>query len=174
MDHHDHIELIRRGVNSPGGEWADLGAGTGAFTLALAELLGPFGVIHAVDKNMSALRINDREMRARFPDNEVRYQVEDFALPLEIPPLDGIVMANSLHFQRHQLEVVRLVQGYLRSGGKIVVVEYNLNRRNFAVPHPVPFSRWTELAETANFVHTKLLMTRPSRFWYEIYSAVSW
>jgi hypothetical protein len=33
--------LLRGGIHQPGGTWADFGAGTSAFTLALAELVGP-------------------------------------------------------------------------------------------------------------------------------------
>jgi hypothetical protein len=36
---------LRDGVPEPGGVWADLGSGEGAFTLALADLLGPGGRI---------------------------------------------------------------------------------------------------------------------------------
>jgi trans-aconitate methyltransferase len=36
--------------------WADLGCGDGTFTTALASLLAPDSVIHAVDKNRRALR----------------------------------------------------------------------------------------------------------------------
>jgi hypothetical protein len=32
---------------------------------------------------------------------------------------------------------------------------------------------WAELAQRCGFTHTQLLMTRPSRFLKEIYSAVS-
>ena len=35
MNHRDHVNLLRRGVPEPGGVWADLGSGAGAFTLAL-------------------------------------------------------------------------------------------------------------------------------------------
>ena len=49
MDHRDHVRLIARGV-PPGGAWADLGAGEGAFTLALRDVAGPDVVIYAVDK----------------------------------------------------------------------------------------------------------------------------
>ena len=44
MDHTDHTNLLLDGIAAPGGVWADFGAGTGAFTLALARLkesLGP-------------------------------------------------------------------------------------------------------------------------------------
>ena len=44
MEHPDHVALLRPGV-PPGGAWADIGAGEGAFTLALADLLGPGGSI---------------------------------------------------------------------------------------------------------------------------------
>jgi hypothetical protein len=41
------------------------------------------------------------------------------------------------------------------------------------VPHPVPFSRWQQLAAGAGFERTEMLVRRPSRFLREIYSAVS-
>jgi ubiquinone/menaquinone biosynthesis C-methylase UbiE len=174
MDHTDHTNLLRRGIDRPGGVWADLGAGAGAFTLALAELIGPEGEIHAVDRDRSALRANAKAMHERFPQVRVHYRLADFTLPLELPLLDGIVMANSLHFQSDQEAVVRSLRGYLRPGGRLLIVEYNIERGNFAVPHPVPYTRWEKLARDAGFEHTQLLATRPSRFLREIYSAVSW
>ena len=51
MDHADHVALMRDGVTGPGRAWADIGAGEGAFTLALADLLGPGGRIVAVDRD---------------------------------------------------------------------------------------------------------------------------
>jgi hypothetical protein len=56
----------------------------------------------------------------------------------------------------------------------LLVVVYNISRGNFAVPHPVPFSKWQDLARHAGFGQTELLATRPSRFLKEIYSAASW
>ena len=174
MDHTDHTNLLRRGINGSGGVWADLGAGGGAFTLALAELLGRNGEIHAVDRDASALRVNARSMRSRFPLTRITYQTADFRLPLALPLLDGIVMANALHFQPDQEAVLRSLREYLRPGGRLLIVEYNIEHGNFAVPHPVPYPRWERLARGAGFEHTELLARRPSRFLREIYSAVSW
>ena len=56
MNRADLVALIRDGVQAKGGRWADLGAGDGAFTLALAELLGPTAHITAIDKDATALR----------------------------------------------------------------------------------------------------------------------
>ena len=55
MNHTDHVRLIRPGVEGVGPRWLELGAGEGAFTLALAELLGPGGEIVAVDRDGTAL-----------------------------------------------------------------------------------------------------------------------
>jgi ubiquinone/menaquinone biosynthesis C-methylase UbiE len=48
MNHNDHVSLIRNGVATSGGVWADFGAGTGAFTLALAEVVGPGAEIYGI------------------------------------------------------------------------------------------------------------------------------
>lgn len=172
MDLRDHVNLIRGAVT--GTVWADLGAGSGAFTLALAEILGPAGEIHALDRDAGALGTNQRDMARRFPGVRVAYYERDFTQPLDLPPLDGIVMANSLHFQRDAAAVVEHVKQFLSPGGRIVIVEYNIERGNFAVPHPVPYRCWEALAADSGFGHTELLARRPSRFLREIYSAASW
>lgn len=112
-------------------------------------------------------------MQARFPKVRVTYHEADFSLPLALPRLDGIVMANTLHFQKDQAAVISAVREYLRPAGLLLVVEYNIDRGNFAVPHPVPYVRWERLAREAGFEHTALLAKRPSRSFHEIYSAVS-
>jgi len=175
MNHADHVNLLRGGIPNGGGVWADFGSGSGAFTLALAELLGPTGEIHSIDKDRGALREQEWAMRDRFPGAAVHYRAADFSHPIpDLPPLDGLVMANALHFHRDKLAVVTLLKSYLRPGGRFIVVEYNVEGGNFAVPHPLSFTTWEELAGRAGFANTTLLATRPSRFLREIYSAVSW
>ncbi len=174
MEHTDHVNLLRGGIPGPGGVWADLGSGTGAFTLALAELIGPTGEIYSVDKDGSALREQARLFRVRYPGYPIHFQKADFTRPLELPPLDGLVMANALHFHRDKAGVVRHLRQHLQPGGRFVLVEYNVDSGNFAVPHPLTYPRWEALARECGFAHTQLLMTQPSRFLKEFYSAASW
>jgi SAM-dependent methyltransferase len=173
MNHDDHVALLRSGIDRPGGVWADFGSGTGAFTLALADLIGPAGVIYSIERDRSALAQQEQSMLERFPDSIVHYRPADFTRPLDLPALDGIVMANALHFQRKPQPIVQLLKSYLRSQGRFILVEYNIEQGNSAVPYPVPYRMWAELAQRCGFTHTQLLMTRPSRFLKEIYSAVS-
>ena len=173
MDHRDHVRLLRDGVEGAGSAWADLGSGEGAFTLALADLLGPTGSIVSVDRDARALEIQQRRLREAFPHVTVTPLVADFTTPLELPPLDGIVMANSLHFVREKLGVLRLVRGYLKPGGRLVLVEYGTDHGNPWVPWPLSFGSWTALAAEAGFRDTRKLAEVPSRFLGSIYSAVS-
>ncbi len=173
MDHADHVRLIREGVLGGGSAWADLGSGEGAFTLALADLLGPGGSIHTVDRDSAALQIQVSRLRERFAAVTITSMVADFTAPLELPVLDGIVMANSLHFVRDKAPVLVLVRGYLRPGGRLVLVEYRADRGNPWVPYPLSFATWTTVAAAAGFRDTRELATVPSRFLDSIYSALS-
>lgn len=173
VDHHDHVGLIRDDIRGGGSTWADLGSGTGAFTLALADLLGASGSIHTVDRDAHALEVQLRRLRTTFPGVAVTPIVADFSRPIELPPLDGIVMANSLHFVRDKGPVLELVRGYLRPGGRLVLVEYGADHGNPWVPFPLSFSTWSAVAAAAGFRDTRQLASVPSRFLGSIYSALS-
>ncbi len=92
MNHSDHVNLIKDGILQPGSVWADMGSGTGAFTLALAELIGPTGHIHSVDKDRAALRRQEKAMRERFPYTAVIYHCIDYTNQLPLPALDGMAI----------------------------------------------------------------------------------
>ena len=142
VDHADHVRLIREGVAGAGPAWADLGSGGGAFTLALADVLGPAGTIVSIDRDAAALRRQAGELRQRFPGVAIEQRVADFSRPLGLAGLDGIVMANSLHFVRDKTPVLELVRGYLRDGGRLVLVEYDADAGNPWVPYPLSFATW--------------------------------
>ncbi|HEV2217942.1 MAG TPA: methyltransferase domain-containing protein [Candidatus Dormibacteraeota bacterium] len=164
MDRADLVALLKPGVPEKGGRWADLGAGEGAFTLALAELLGSSAHIIAVDKDARALSAIGHGIETR---------VADFTRPLDLHDLDGVVMANSLHFVRNKAPVLEAVRDMLRPGGRLIVVEYSGDRGNPWVPHPFTYPTWVRMAETAGLQGTELLHSVPSRYFGSMYSALS-
>lgn len=174
MDHADHVGLLRDAVE-PGGRWADIGAGDGAFTLALADLLGPGGTIVAVDRDPGALARNAESTRMRFPGVTLTTLTADFTGPVDLPMLDGLVAANSLHFvpRDHQVAVIAGLAAHLRSGGRFVVVEYDADHGNPWVPHPVSTTAWAKLASAAGLADPRPLGRVPSRFLGAIYAAVA-
>jgi SAM-dependent methyltransferase len=177
VNHDDHVALLRDGVPPPttGRVWADLGAGEGAFTLALAELLGPDNEIFAVDRDARSLRQLAQEARPRFPQTRLLTLVADFTRPLGLPPLDGLVLANSLHFvsDRDKRPTLEFLRAALTPGGRLLLVEYNAERGNRWVPYPLSWRGWAALADECGFTDTRLLAQRPSRFLGEIFSAAS-
>jgi ubiquinone/menaquinone biosynthesis C-methylase UbiE len=177
VDHRDHVALLRPAVE-PGGSWADIGAGEGAFTLALADLLGPGGRIVAIDRDAAALGRAAEAVAARFPATSLTTVLADFtgpSIPGTTGGFDGLVAANSLHFvpRDRQVEVVRALVAQLRPGGRFVVVEYDADHGNPWVPHPFAFASWVGMAEAAGLARTERIGRVPSRFLGAIYSAVS-
>ena len=173
MKHADHVRLLSDGVGESGGTWADFGCGDGAFTLALAELLGRNGEIHAVDSNGAALARLKGSMAARFPKVRLTTYQADFRAPIELPHLDGLVAANALHFLPQKDVTVRLLRDYLMPGGRFLIVEYATDRGNRWVPYPFTFGRWQIIAGRCGLIQTELLAEAPSSFLGGIYSAQS-
>ena len=174
MDHRGRVSLLQPAALPIGGVWADLGAGSGAFTLALRELVGPEASIFAVDLDASALRALEREHIARFGSNDNLMAMRaDFSASLKLPPLDGLLMANSLHFFKDKRPVLRHVRAYLKPQGSLLLVEYNVDAGNRFVPYPLSFTSWRALAPAAGFSEPRLLAKLPSRFLKEFYSALA-
>jgi len=173
VNHQDHVSLIREGVVGGGKAWAELGSGTGAFTLALADLLPVGGSIISVDRDEGALREQSRALDGRFPGIEVQQLTADFSRPIQLPALDGVLMANSLHFIGDKLPALAWIRDALRADGRLVLVEYDTDHGNRWVPYPISASSWAKVARDAGFRETRRIASHPSRFLGSIYSAVS-
>jgi ubiquinone/menaquinone biosynthesis C-methylase UbiE len=175
MQHADHVALIRGGVEGAGPRWLELGAGTGAFTLALLDVLGDEAEVIALDRDAGALRRLEADASRRFPAAPVRTVVGDFTHPLPVEPgsFDGVLMANSLHFVRDKEPVLRAAIDALGPDGRFVLVEYGADRGNPWVPWPISYARWVELAERVGLRETRRIGEVPSRFLGSIYAAVS-
>ena len=165
--------LIQPGVECDGGVWADLGCGDGIFTAALVTLLKPGSEIYAVDKDRHTLAALTRHFAESFPGASLHPVVADFAHPLALPRLDGLLMANALHFVREQERVLAHMVGLLKPGGKLIVVEYNTNRGNLAVPHPIDDKGFLALAGKVGLSQASILNTMPSTFLGEMYAGMA-
>lgn len=174
MDHRDHVALLEPANLPPGGTWADLGAGAGAFTLALRQLTGPSARIHAVDRDRLRLAELERAWRRRFEEaDNLRLLPADFTRPLDLPLLDGALMANSLHFYEEKEAILRRVGALLKPGGTLLLVEYDSEAGNLWVPHPLSFETCRALLPRAGFGEARLLARHPSGFLGGFYAAAA-
>ena len=151
MQQSEMVALIRGGVPGPGGSWADLGAGTGNFSWALAELIGAQGTIYAIDRDAKAVRALHQRIAQADPGTTIIPQQADLTRRLELPTLDGVLMANALHFIRDQPAALALVADYLRPSGRLLLVEYDLRSPLPWVPFPISLTHLAHLAAAAGF-----------------------
>ncbi len=175
MQHADHVHLIRDGVEGVGTRWLELGAGSGAFTLALADVLGPGGEIVAVDRDAGELARLREAMSRRFPAVQLKTVEADFDRWIDLGPatFDGVLAANALHFVRDPASVIGRIHESLRPGARILIVEYDSDSGNPWVPHPFSFRTWQQSAADLGLLDTRLIERVPSRFLGAMYAAAS-
>lgn len=140
--------------------WADLGCGTGTFTLALADLLAPNSVIHAMDRDGSALR----QLPSSHKRVSIRAHRGDFTSlmwPFDNDNLDGILMGNSLHYVDDQAVFIRACEARMTSPHRFLVVEYDTQDASRWVPYPVPQTMLDSLFAAAGY-SVQRLRSRPS------------
>jgi ubiquinone/menaquinone biosynthesis C-methylase UbiE len=145
--------------------WCDLGCGSGTFTVALAQSLVSGSTIDAVDLDQRALK--------GIPDEyhgvTIRKILGDLRSPtLRLPSVDGILMANSLHFIQDQH---LLLSKLLLVTNRFLIVEYERSKPSPWVPHPIGFERLSQLFSETGVELVEKLSTRRSRFGGTMYSA---
>jgi SAM-dependent methyltransferase len=170
----DALGLLRAAVPAADGQvWADLGAGVGVFTRALAALVGASGHVYAVDADGRAVRALRAWAAEMSGGPAVTVLQADVTGPLGLPPLDGVLLANVLHFVRDAEAVLPRIAAGLRPGGRLVLIEYEGRRPSPWVPYPVPAARFRELAAAAGLTPPEVVATRPSAFGGEMYVATA-
>lgn len=167
--------LLPKCILTTGGVWADIGCGDGVFTTVIQEIIGPHGRIVAVDKDGKALqRLRDR-FRRDHPGVTVETILTDFRLPFVLPALDGLVIANALHFvnAKERRDVFSRLVAFLTPGGSAVVVEYDTRKPNPAVPFPLDTVGFLALAEEVGLGAGRIAAHVASSFLGEMYAGVA-
>ena len=121
------------------------GCGDGGFTLALAEVIAPGSLIHALDRDVRALG----RLAAHHKKVRVRTHHGDFTKqPWSFTDLDGILMANSLHYIKLQEAFIHRCQLRLRPHHRFLIVVPTPIQRilgfvpRLVVPHLRRSSSW--------------------------------
>lgn len=166
-------DLLRPALpDAAAGTWADVGCGDGIFTELLAEWLEPGSTIYAVDRDAHALRQLQRRVGNGGHPVRVETVCADFTQPLALPRLDGMVLANSLHFVRRKQPVLAALTEPMAPGAPIIIIEYNARRGNSAVPHPLGAEGWMALMDAANLQRVHVVGRAPSSFLGEMVAVV--
>jgi precorrin-6B methylase 2 len=103
---------------------ADIGAGTGYYSRLMSKMVGPKGVVYAVDVQPQMVSmLKDVAARAEFSNiKPVLGSVNDVKLASQ--SIDLAIMVDVYHELEFPHEVIDSIISALRPGGRIVFVEY--------------------------------------------------
>lgn len=164
------IELIINGVeqNHQRQVWLDLGAGAGAFTYALSTLLFEKSKIYAVDRDkqsMDQIKVDSNVELVKLN--------QDFNEKLNFDEvLNGVILANVLHFVQDKISLVKSLRADLLPGGRLIIIEYDITQGNQWVPFPIRFIELKALALATGFRNIVKLAEVPSQYHRTMYSAM--
>ena len=132
MESKDRVEKIKvsRIINAleirPGTVIADVGAGSGLFTFALAGRSGPAGTVYAADINPQLLaHIAAAEKTGRCaPVVTVLASEQDPNLPA---PADLVFLCDTLHYIADQPGYCKKLGSCVKPGGRIAIIDFTRN-----------------------------------------------
>lgn len=103
---------------------ADVGAGGGYFTFRLAEATGPEGRVYAVDVDRDMTEYLEERARDEGAEN-VEVILAQYHDPLlQEGGVDLVFTCNTYHHIQNRSDYFANVQKYLRTGGRVAIVEY--------------------------------------------------
>ena len=118
---------------------ADVGAGTGLFSLPMAKAAGADGLVYAVDINQDLLAHLDEVVKSAGVHNirTVLGGEEDPRIP---EPVDLIFICNTLHHISNRGDYLKTLSRYLRRGGRLAVIDF----RDGDSPHLIPSMNFSQ------------------------------
>jgi hypothetical protein len=170
--------------------WADLGCGSGTFTLALADLLAQGSTIEAIDLHPS-IPAQTTGHGVTIHPRAADFTTLEFTTPITTPdptapepapipdrlwpgtqPLayHGILMANSLHYVKDQHTFLARLKT-----NAILLIEYDIDLPVARwVPYPLSYTKALTLLKSTGYPHIQKLGTLPSAFGRsELYAALA-
>jgi arsenite methyltransferase len=128
-------EVVRALAIKPGETIADIGSGSGYFTLRFAAAVGDTGRVYGVDVDPAMIRHLNRRIRDAALRNvqTVLSEPDDPLLPDR--SIDRFVVVDTWHHIEKQAEYLALMKRMLRPRGQVVMIDYQ--KRELPVGPPL-------------------------------------
>ncbi len=122
---------------TPGRTVADVGAGSGWFTVRAARRVGETGVVYAVDINPESIRyVDDRARREKLRNvKTILGKADDPMLPAGA--VDAVLLLKTYHEVAEPVALLRNLRAALRAGAKVGIIDRDGNGENHGVGRDV-------------------------------------
>lgn len=151
----DPEQLLREIPLETGMTVADFGCGNGYYAVAAGSIVGKKGQVHAVDILDEALSQTATLARLTRLNNVATHHcnLEDVGTcPLADTSCDAVILSSLLHLVQNAEPVLREAYRVLKTGGKIIVVEWKAGGAIGPGPeHRVPEAEARRLLEKYGF-----------------------
>ena len=116
---------------------ADIGAGSGWFTVRAARRVGEDGVVYAVDINPESIRhVKDRAQKEKLLNvKTILGNADDPLLPAGA--VDAVLLLKTYHEVAEPVALLRNVRASLRPGAKVGIIDRNGNGEDHGVGRDV-------------------------------------
>lgn len=116
---------------------ADIGAGSGWFTVRAARRVGGGGLVYAVDINPEAIRYVDERAQKEQLQNvkTILGKADDPLLPAS--SVDAVLLLKTYHEVAQPVALLQNLRAALRSGAKVGIIDRNGNGENHGVGRDV-------------------------------------
>ncbi len=120
-------DIVRAVDLKPGQSVADIGAGTGLFTLLFADRVGSKGTVHAVDISPAFLKHIEKRAKSHGHDRVVK-TVKNTQDSVELPPgsVDVVFICDTYHHFDHPGKMLASIHRALKPDGRLILVDFDL------------------------------------------------
>jgi SAM-dependent methyltransferase len=141
---------------APGKNVADVGAGSGWFTVRAARRVGDGGKVFAVDINPEAIRYIENRAQKENLHNVSAIQGREDDPTLPTGQIDAVLLLKTYHEVAKPVTLLKNLKGALRPGAKVGIIDRNGNGENHGVQRKVVLAEAAaagfELIGTYDFV----------------------
>ena len=122
---------------APGKNVADIGAGSGWFTVRAARRVGESGKVYAVDINPEAIRYIEERVKKEQLHDVVTILGKEADPLLPAGQIDAVLLLKTYHEVAKPVALLRNLRPALRPGAKVGIIDRNGNGENHGVQRSV-------------------------------------
>ncbi len=167
------LHLVKELYLKPGDRAADIGCGTGVYTIALAHEVGNMGQVYAVDVHRDALHTLAGTLEKRGIMNvEMLWADVEKSVSIDAYSLDAVVLSNVL-FQFDSIDkVLALLSKLIKPEGQLLVVDWSDSHGGIG-PHPSHVIQEEQAISFAQAHGFRILRRLPAGDYHYAFIAIS-
>jgi ubiquinone/menaquinone biosynthesis C-methylase UbiE len=127
-------EIMKALAFKPGERVADIGSGSGYFTIPVAKAVGPQGIVWALDIAPEMLEYLVFRVKSLKVDNIRLRKVLSDDPQLEPGSIDTILLIDMIHYVKDRVAYAKRLKAGLAPDGRLVIIDY--------IPKPIAERPW--------------------------------